>query len=114
MPVQQCPLTYTRTFPGDVDPPVHVRCTYIAGHSADCSFRTLAVTDESEREELRRASAATVAAAPSDVQNIVGSIEDGEMDRFLELILSAAHDRKRTRRGTPGFPRVNREGYLRG
>jgi hypothetical protein len=112
MPAPQCPAVYSRVLPGD-QRPEHVRCTYIEGHDAGHSFRTLELTDETEREELARASAVTVAAAPSVVQNLVGSIEDGEMDRFLELILSAAHDRKRARRGVAGFPRVSREGYFR-
>lgn len=113
MPAQQCPAVYDRIRPGDLAPE-HIRCTYIDGHEANHSFRTLELTDETERDELRRASAVTVAAAPSAVQEFVGQIEDGDLDRFLELILSAAHDRKRTRRGAAGFPRVQREGYFRG
>ncbi len=111
MPAQQCPAIYDRIRLGDLQPD-HVRCTYIEGHEADHSFRTLAYTDEAEREERLRVASVAVAAAPSGVQNLVGSIEDGELDTYLELILSAAHDRKRARRGVAGFGRGERDRLL--
>lgn len=36
-------------------------------------------------------------------------IHDGHLDRNLEQVLSALHDRKRALRGTPGFRREDRE-----
>lgn len=111
MPATQCPAVYSRVLPGDLQP-AHIRCTYIEGHAAGHSFRTLEVTDEVEAEELRAASATSVAAAPPLIQTIVGKIEDGEVDRYLELILSAGHDRKRARRGVPGFDRRQRDELL--
>jgi hypothetical protein len=40
---------------------------------------------------------------PPLAAGLVSLIEAGHLDRYLELILNAAHNRKRTRRGTPGF-----------
>lgn len=41
-------------------------------------------------------------------KQVAGAIRDGEFDRWLELILEAAHNRKRALRGTPGFRRSDR------
>lgn len=43
---------------------------------------------------------------PPLAAGFVSMIEAGHLDRYLELILNAAHNRKRTLRGTPGFPRA--------
>jgi hypothetical protein len=38
----------------------------------------------------------------------VGYIERGDFDPYLEMILAAAHNRKRALRGVRGFPRGDR------
>lgn len=97
-------------------------CQYLADHPKDThSHHTVQVADEAELEI--RAQAERLAAAvdsvkstpygdlndaqlvPMDVTMVVKSLEDGDYDDYLELILAAAHDRKRAKRGTRGFPR---------
>lgn len=98
-----CGEVYTRIRPGDLEP-THVLCTYIEGHKAH-SWETLRVVDEAERMELDTARLDAPLDAPLDVMRVVLAIETGDWDRWLELILATAHDRKRTRRGVAGFPR---------
>lgn len=95
-----CGEVYTRILSGDLEPS-YVLCTYVKGHRARCSWETLKLQDETEREQvidLRHN-------APQDIRLAVENIERGRWDRWLELILSTGHDRKRAKRRVPGFPR---------
>ena len=91
MTATRCPEIYVR------NPTEHIQCTYIAGHTAERhSWQTLMDQDEADAE----ASDPT----PTVVQAFLDAILEGEVDPYLEAILAAGHNRKRTLRGTRGFP----------
>jgi hypothetical protein len=73
-----------------------ILCSYIEGHSANHSWRTLALQDEQD--------AALKPQYASQVAALLEAIACGDLDPFLEAILAGAHERKRVRRGiwTPG------------
>ena len=86
-----CPTGYVR--------PDHsvVPCTYIAGHSAEHSWRTLKLSDEQE----------AVAGGQYDIQvaALLEAVACGDLDRYLEAILAGCHARKRARRDVWTPPR---------
>lgn len=100
MTAAMCPLIYDRILPDSLEPE-HVRCTYIEGHNARCSWETLKVIDDAAREHVEEQRGD----APVELSRMLQLIEQGKYDRYLELILAVGHDRKRTRRKTFGFPR---------
>lgn len=106
MAAELCNEVYDRILP-DSKAPVHVLCTYIAGHGARHSWETLRVVDEAEALERQSDLRAAVedSRIPQALRTLVQGISSGHYDSFLELILAAAHDRKRARRGTLGFGR---------
>lgn len=103
---EQCGAVYDRILPGDKSP-THIRCTYVEGHTASHSWATLQFCDEAaaqdERERVREGLADTD--LPTAVRRVVEGLTAGELDKYIELILAAGHDRKRARRGVYGFPR---------
>lgn len=103
---QQCPAVYDRILP-DEGAPVHVRCTYAVEHTESNprhSWETLKVLDDLARAE---AVAPLVTAAPADLLTVIDKIRSGALDDFVEVLLAEGHDRKRARRGVPGFPRTS-------
>lgn len=106
----QCSETYFREVPM-VDR-YAVVCTYVGGHSTDRhSWWSLWTQDVTDAEARAQAIAAEIAAAscselPDDVAAVIDGIKAGDADAFLEVILAAAHDRKRALRGTRGFPNL--------
>ena len=76
-----------------------VPCTFISGHTAEHSWRTLRLEDE---QEVVRTSQ-----YDSQVGVLLESIARGDLDFYLEAILAGCHERKRVRRGSwvPGAPR---------
>lgn len=75
-----------------------LRCTFLEDHDGPCSWQDVA--------DLDRATCPPDAAAAMD---LASAILDGAYDPWLELILNAGHNRKRTLRGVPGF--TGREVY---
>ena len=84
MSVEMCPTGYVRPN-GDVVP-----CTYLVGHTAEHSWRTLRLSDEQ----------AVVAGGQYDIQvaALLEAVACGDLDRYLEAILAGCHARKRARR----------------
>lgn len=74
-------------------------CTFVRNHSGECSWYDIYRRDVAEEADK-------VDYTPAAVQAFLDSIVRGEMDLYLEAILAVAHNRKRARRGTPGF--INR------
>jgi hypothetical protein len=74
-----------------------VNCTYIAGHKAEHSWRTLRLQDEED----------AVATGQYDVQvaALLEAVACGDLDRYLEAILAGCHARKRVRRDVWTPPR---------
>lgn len=94
---EQCEATWSR--PGDGV----VRCTYIKGHQAEHSFRTLQLQDSVDRE--RASVDPALDDLPPEVVAILDNITDGHADPYLEAILAVTHNRKRALRNVPGFRR---------
>jgi hypothetical protein len=101
MTTEVCPEVYTRP---DL---MKVRCTYIRGHAAEHSFRTLQVQDRCDAER-ERALAEPDGDLPADVEAILENITEGRADPYLEAILAVTHNRKKALRNVPGFVRRER------
>lgn len=91
-----------------------VVCTYIKEHPARHSWWTLRTQDEVDVETMKAAAQAVLTDPPlldvsEDVKAFLVRVVEGEMDRYLEAILAVTHNRKRERRKTPGFVRVDRK-----
>ncbi len=73
-----------------------VTCTFLYGHTAEHSWRTLKLQDEQD----------AVVTGQYDLQIglLLESVACGDLDRYLEAILAGCHARKRARRDvwTPG------------
>lgn len=75
-----------------------VQCTYPLGHTvSECSFARLR---QQYLADVRGGSG-----LPDDVETLITNLRNGNADRYIEVLLSALHDRKRAIRGVPGFPR---------
>ena len=69
-----------------------VYCTFIKGHPPHCSWYALKIQDECDNESWRRETT-----VPKQLEPLVEAIASGWLDEHLEVILSAAHGRKRAR-----------------
>lgn len=77
-----------------------VPCTYVKGHPTPRhSWEALKLQDEVDRAKHTF----SIQGLPSDVEALLGNIEHGAADPYLEVILAVAHNRKRALRNTPGF-----------
>lgn len=85
-----------------------VRCTYIEGHEAEHSFRTLELQDICDQERERLLADPEGDDLPADVAAILENITEGRADPYLEAILAVTHNRKRALRSVPGFMRRKR------
>lgn len=78
------------------------RCQYLAGHPSDRhSWYTLKTTDDVSLEAL--AAPVETDPTPYTVQQVLDAITAGELDEYIEAILSVAHTRKRVRSNRRGF-----------
>jgi hypothetical protein len=68
-----------------------VPCSFLTGHTAEHSWRTLRLQDEQE------------SVVPGQLDLQVGlfleAVACGDLDIYLEAILAGCHERKRTKRG---------------
>lgn len=102
----RCLAVYDRLLPG-ARQPEYVQCTYLTGHEARHSWETLKQNDDEARVRERTLDDA-LDEAPSFVREIILDITAGRVDDWIEAILAAGHDRKRTKRGVKGFRRGDR------
>jgi hypothetical protein len=67
-----------------------VHCTFIKGHSAEHSWRTLRLQDQED----------AVSGGQYDLQvgAFLEAVACGDLDKYLEAILAGCHERKRARR----------------
>lgn len=87
MTAQQCQVTYGRKLVGEA-----VRCTFIDGHEGPCSWQDLLEADS----PMQSVDARTA-------MDVASLVMRGDYDPYLELLLNAAHNRKRALRGVRGF-----------
>jgi hypothetical protein len=83
MTVEMCKAVYRRRTDD-------VLCSYVKGHTAEHSWRTLRLSDEQE----------AVVTGQHDLQIglLLEAVACGDLDRYLEAILAGCHARKRARR----------------
>lgn len=93
MTVIMCGTTYLR--PNGTNVP----CSFVSGHTADHSWRTLRLEDEAD--------AIQVGQYDTQVAAFLEAVAQGALDGYLEAILAGCHERKRAKRGvwTPGGTR---------
>lgn len=91
-------------------------CQYTASHGGVHSWGEIFAADSLTETQViaqREAVAKVVTQPPVNgtaaVTDFIEGIENGEYDPYLEAILSAGHNRKRTLRGVRLFPRVLRD-----
>lgn len=93
---------------------VHIlKCQYIKDHPADRhSWYAIHLQDIEDKAAYNQRVQAEVqaVAGDSEVKDILDRIVLGYYDTFIEAILNAAHNRKRTVRGMRGFPNLERRG----
>ncbi len=102
-----CSAPYTRPlklFPND-GLVVPVPCTFLQGHGANHSWFALKHADDMELEKLRAARRDGETDLPPHITSLLQESENGDHDRYIEVLLAYLHDRKRCRRGVAGFAR---------
>jgi hypothetical protein len=78
-------------------------CQYVFNHDGEHSWESMSLLDFVNREQ---AHPLPTPETPSyEVGKLVGQIDLGHWDPYIELLLTALHDRKRALRGVRGFPR---------
>jgi hypothetical protein len=76
-------------------PGTSIPCTYLNDHAGEHSW-----------QDYADAVAQPVNVASSrEAMDLASRILDGDFDVYVELILTAGHDRKKALRNTAGFPR---------
>ncbi len=78
---------------GDVQ--ISVECTFLADHDGPHSWQDYADATAPPKQ----------AASSREAMDLASRILDGDFDAYIELLLTAGHDRKKALRNTPGFPR---------
>lgn len=68
-----------------------IRCTFLKDHNGPCSWQAVADLDQPASKTAQEA------------LDLASFIVRGDYDPYLELLLNAAHNRKRALRGAPGF-----------
>ena len=92
MKAEMCGATYRR------DQAHVIQCTFIKDHpSPNHSWFALKVQDEVDAEATRETWTMS-APIPTEMVPLVTAITSGAMDDCLEILLAAAHGRKRARR----------------
>lgn len=104
-----CGKTYVRV---QGDEREYLKCQYIDGHPIDRhSWYAIAEQDivdaEKRKVEEQRQKAE---AGDGTVKEVLEQIEAGLWDSYIEVMLSALHDRKRALRNVRGFPNLERRG----
>lgn len=103
-----CRSIYVRDIPGQSG--MGLECQYIKGHPSDRhSWYAVEQQDIVDAEKAAADEQQRWAQMNDEVvSDLLEDIRCGKWDSFLEALLSAAHDRKRTLRGVRGFPRLER------
>lgn len=102
-PVFTCNRVYERPLDTDNWRSHPYYCQFLSNHSGGCSWEPMKVADEAAARAASIPLAEREVGTETFVLTVCGMIEDGELDDWLELILSTGHDRKRAKRGVRGF-----------
>jgi hypothetical protein len=103
-----CMKRYSRTHinPKNVD----LYCQFRTNHTGDHSWQDIKAADDSAEEVdvplVEVPDPDEVETMERNVLTLVHAIDRGAFDPYLEVLLAAAHDRKRTLRGVRLFPRL--------